>query len=33
MTGSVPFNYEPAKFFEYIFGYKSSIMKETNHPN
>jgi len=33
MTGSVRFNYEPAKFFEYIFGYKPSIMKETNHPN
>jgi hypothetical protein len=33
MTNTVSFNYEPAKFFEYIFGYKPSIMKETNHPN
>lgn len=32
-TGLVAFNYEPAKFFEYLFGYKPSIIKETNHPN
>lgn len=32
-TGSGDFNYDPAKFFEYIFGYKPSIIKETNHPN
>ena len=32
-TGSAYFNYEPAKFFEYIFGYKPSMIKETQHPN
>lgn len=30
MSGSVPFDYEPAKFFEYIFGYKPSIVKVIN---